>query len=124
MHGDRAVETHLSAWIDCHSRYVNEARYYLHENLDVLIDSLLRWSVHGASRELYVDQAKIHHTRALKRACIALNIRLLHRGVGDPPPGGLNWHLVADRISPLNQLAHDILRSIGEPRIHFATACE
>jgi putative transposase len=90
MQGDRAVETHLSAWIDCHSRYLVEARYYLRENLDILIDSLLRaWSVQGASRELYVDNAKIYHAHALKRACLALNIRLLHRGVGDAPPGGL-----------------------------------
>ena len=88
--GDRAVETHLSAFIDCHSRYIVEARYYLHENLDILIDSLLRgWSLHGASRELYLDNAKIYHAHALRRACCALNIRLLHRGVGDPPPGGL-----------------------------------
>jgi transposase InsO family protein len=90
LHGDRVVETHLSAWIDCHSRYIPEARYYLRENLDVLIDSLLRaWSVHGASGEIYVDQAKIYHAKALQRACLALHIRLLHRGVGDPPPGGL-----------------------------------
>jgi transposase InsO family protein len=88
--GDRAVETHLSAFIDCHSRYLVEGRYYLRENMDILIDSLLRgWSEHGASRELYVDNAKIYHSHALKRACCALNIRLLHRGVGDPPPGGL-----------------------------------
>jgi putative transposase len=88
--GDRAVPTHLSAFIDCHSRYVVEARYYLRENLDILIDSLLRaWSAHGASRELYLDNAKIYHAHALKAACFALNIRLLHRGVGDPPPGGL-----------------------------------
>lgn len=88
--GDRAVPTHLSAFIDCHSRYVVEARYYLCENLDILIDSLLRaWSVHGASRELYLDNAKIYHAHALKAACFALNIRLIHRGVGDPPPGGL-----------------------------------
>jgi transposase InsO family protein len=88
--GDQAVPTHLSAFIDCHSRYVVEARYYLRENLDILIDSLLRaWAVHGASRELYVDNAKIYHSHALKAACFALNIRLLHRGVGDPPPGGL-----------------------------------
>ena len=54
------MTTHLSAFIDCHSRYVVEARYYLRENLDILIDSLLRaWSVHGASRELYLDNAKI-----------------------------------------------------------------
>jgi transposase InsO family protein len=88
--GDQAAATHLSAFIDCHSRLVVEARYYLRENLDVLIDSLLRaWSIHGASRELYLDNAKIYHAQALKKACWALNIRLLHRGVGDPPPGGL-----------------------------------
>ena len=88
--GDQAATTHLSAFIDCHSRYVVEARYYLRENLDILLDSLLRaWSVHGASRELYLDNAKIYHAHALKAACFALNIRLLQRGVGDPPPGGL-----------------------------------
>jgi transposase InsO family protein len=88
--GDQAVPTHLSAFIDCYSRYVVEARYYLRENLDVLLDSLLRaWSVHGASRELYLDNAKIYHAHALSAACFALNIRLIHRGVGDPPPGGL-----------------------------------
>ncbi len=46
--GDEAVTTHLSAFIDCHSRYVVEARYYLRENLDILIDSLLRaWPFTG-----------------------------------------------------------------------------
>jgi len=88
--GDRAVPTYMSAFIDCHSRYVVEARYYLRENLDILIDSLLHaWAVHGASRELYLDNAKIYHANALKAACFALNIRLIHRAVGDPPPGGL-----------------------------------
>ena len=68
--GDQAVTTHLSAFIDCHSRYVVEARYYLRENLDILIDSLLRaWAIHGASRELYLDNAKIYHAHALKAAC-------------------------------------------------------
>ena len=33
LEGDQAVTTHLSALIDCHSRYVPEARYYLRENL-------------------------------------------------------------------------------------------
>ncbi len=66
------MPTHLSAFIDCHSRYVVEARYYLRENLDILIDSLLRaWSVHGASRELYLDNAKIYLVHALKAACFA-----------------------------------------------------
>ncbi len=87
---DRAHDTRLSAWIDCHSRYVVDARYYLNENLDVLIDSLLRaWGRCGASRELYVDNAKIYHSNALKLACPQLNIKLLFRPPRDPPAGGL-----------------------------------
>lgn len=90
LHAGRAVQTHLSAWIDCHSRYVVEARYYIRENLDILIDSLLRaWTHHGASRELYVDNAKIYHAHALVLACTQLNIQLLHRPPRDPAPGGL-----------------------------------
>jgi putative transposase len=88
--GDKAKETHLCAFIDCHSRYAIDARYYYRENLDVLIDSLLRaWANHGASRELYVDNAKIYHSNALKAACPVLNIKLLHRAPLDPPGGGL-----------------------------------
>jgi len=63
-----AVATYLSAFIDCHSRYVVEARYYLRQNLDILIDSLLRaWAVHGACKQLYLDNAKVYHANALKR---------------------------------------------------------
>ena len=87
---DQAIRTHLSLWIDCHSRFVVEGRYYFRENLDILIDSLLRaWGNHGASRELYVDNAKIYHARALRLACTELNIQLLHRPPKDPPAGGL-----------------------------------
>ena len=58
IHRGEAVKTHLAAWIDCHSRYVVQARYYLKENLDILVDSLLRaWGSHGASREVYADCA-------------------------------------------------------------------
>ena len=90
LHEGRAVQTRLSAWIDCHSRYVVEARYYLRENFDVLVDSLLRaWTHHGASRELYVDNAKIYHAKPLQLACTQLNIKLLHRPPRDPPAGGL-----------------------------------
>jgi putative transposase len=88
--GGRAMPTRLCVWIDCHSRYVVEARYYLAENLDVLVDSLLRaWGRHGASRELYVDNAKIYHAHALDLACTQLHIKLLHRPPRDPPAGGL-----------------------------------
>ena len=90
MHQGRSVKTHLSAWIDCHSRFIVEARYYIRENLDILLDSLLRaWGNHGASRELYVDNAKVYHAKALQLACTQLNIQLLHRPPRDPPAGGL-----------------------------------
>jgi transposase InsO family protein len=90
IHQGQAIKTHLSAWIDCHSRYIAEARYYIRENLDILVDSLLRaWGNHGASRELYVDNAKIYHAKALQLACTQLNIKLLHRPPRDPAPGGL-----------------------------------
>jgi transposase InsO family protein len=89
QHG-QAIKTHLSAWIDCHSRYIVGARYYVRENLDILIDSLLRaWGHHGASRELYVDNAKIYYAKGLVLACSQLNIKLLHRPPLDPPAGGL-----------------------------------
>jgi transposase InsO family protein len=85
-----AVATHLSAFIDCHSRYVVEARYYLRQNLDILIDSLLRaFAVHGAPKQIYVDNAKVYHAKALKAACCRLHINLLHRPPYDPAPGGL-----------------------------------
>ncbi len=46
------LPTYLSAFIDCHSRYGVEARYYFRENLDVLIDSFIRaLSTHGAPRK-------------------------------------------------------------------------
>ena len=90
FHDGEAVATYLSAFIDCHSRFVIEARYYYRQTLDVLIDSLLRaWSLHGAPSALYVDQAKVYLSRGLRSASYALNINLIHRGRGDPPPGGL-----------------------------------
>ena len=87
--------TYLSVFIDCHSRYVVEARYYFRENLDVLIDSLIRaLSTHGAPLHLYVDRAKIYLSNALRAACYRLNIKLLHRPPRDPPPGGLIERLI------------------------------
>ncbi len=85
-----AVPTHLSAFIDCYSRYAVEARYYFRQDLDILIDSFLRGlAIHGSASEVYVDQAKIYTSRAFRSACYALKINLLHRKAGDPPPGGL-----------------------------------
>ena len=90
LENNNVVPTHLSAFIDCHSRYGVEARYYFRQNLDILIDSWIRaLSIHGAPVALYVDNAKVYHSTGLKAACHRLNIRLLHRPPGDPAPGGL-----------------------------------
>lgn len=88
--GQEIIPTYLCAFIDCHSRYAIEARYYLRQNLDILIDSLLRGlAKHGAPSELYLDNAKVYHSNGLKAACYRLHTRLRHRPPGDPSPGGL-----------------------------------
>lgn len=90
LHAGEPVSTRLSAFIDCHSRLVVEGRYYYRENLDVLIDSLLRALVsRGAPEALYVDNAKVYHSKALRAACYAMHTRLIHRTPRDPAPGGL-----------------------------------
>jgi len=110
---DHTRPTRLSAWIDCHSRYIVDARYYYSENLDVLIDSLLRaWGRCGASRELYVDNAKVYHSKALRLACTQLNIRLLHRPPRDPPAGGLIerfFHTVQSQLEPEVRAQNELL---------------
>lgn len=90
LSGREVLPTYLSAFIDCHSRYIVEARYYLRQSLDILIDSLLRaLAKHGAPSELYLDNAKVYHANGLKAACYRLRIRLRHRPARDPSPGGL-----------------------------------
>lgn len=82
--------THLSAFIDCHSRFVVEARYYLRQNLDVLIDAMIRaLSTHGAPLGVYLDNAKVYHSQGLRSALWRINTRLIHRPKGDPSPGGV-----------------------------------
>ena len=95
LENHQVLPTYLSAFIDCHSRYAVEARYYLRENLDVLIDSFIRaMATHGAPLSIYVDNAKIYHANGLKAACYRCNIKLLHRPVDDPPAGGLIERLI------------------------------
>ncbi len=90
LYEGKPCQTYLSAWIDSHSRYVVDARYYLRENLDILVDSLLRaWAKHGSPRELYADNGKIYHSKGLVIACAQLHIAKLHRPPREPEPGGL-----------------------------------
>lgn len=90
LYEGKPCQTHLSAWIDSHSRYIVDARYYLRENLDILVDSLLRaWARHGSPRELYADNGKVYHSKGLVIACAKLQIAKLHRPPREPEPGGL-----------------------------------
>jgi len=90
MENGDVVPTYLSVFIDCHSRYAVEARYYFRHNSDVLIDSLVRaLAKHGAPLALYVDNAKVYHSHGLKMACHMMHTRLIHRPERDPAPGGL-----------------------------------
>jgi putative transposase len=80
----------LVAFIDAFSRYPPVARYYLRENLDILIDALIRaLTVHGAPLAIYVDNAKVFHSHGLKCACYRMGTRLIFRKAGDPAGGGV-----------------------------------
>ncbi len=90
LHDGTALRAYLCLFIDCYSRYVVEGRYYLKQSLPILIDSLIRaWNIHGIPRELYLDNAKVYHSHAMKAACFDLDIKLIHRTKGEPEGGGL-----------------------------------
>lgn len=86
----RSVQSYLSAFIDVCSRYIVAGRYYVRQNFDVLSDTLIRaFEVHGVPRKIYLDNGKVYHARALKRACYRLDTGLVHRTKGDPATGGI-----------------------------------
>ena len=86
----RSQKTYLSLFIDCHSRYVVEGRYYLSSQFDILIDTLLRaWSTHGKSVGIYVDNGRIYHANAFKAACYDLGIELIHTAPYDAAAKGV-----------------------------------
>jgi transposase InsO family protein len=132
-----ALPTNLCLFIDCYSRYVVEGRYYLKQTLDILIDSLLRaWTIHGSPKELYLDNAKVYHSDALRSACYNLGIKLIHRPPGDPAPGGLVERFFGTSqtqfesevrsgdiltLERLNQAFSAYLAVVYHPRIHSET---
>jgi transposase InsO family protein len=89
LYGEQAVPTHLSLFIDCHSRDIIEGRYYYCQKLSILVDSFLRaLATHGAPSELYVDRAKVYQSKALRAVCRKIPIKLRFRPIRDPPAGG------------------------------------
>ena len=77
----QSVQSYLSAFIDVCSRTIVGARYYVRQNFDVLSDTLIRgFEVHGVPLAVYLDNGKVYHAQALKRACYRLGAGLLHLG--------------------------------------------
>ncbi|RLA03137.1 MAG: hypothetical protein DRQ45_03500 [Gammaproteobacteria bacterium] len=86
----KSVQSYLSAFIDVCSRTIVAARYYVRQNFDVLSDTLIRaFEVHGVPLRIYLDNGKVYHAHALKRACYRLGTGLVHRTKGDPATGGI-----------------------------------
>jgi transposase InsO family protein len=112
MEGQEVLPAFLTAFIDSHSRYMVVARYYLRENLDILIDALIRaLAVHGAPLGIYVDNAKVYHSHGLKSACWRMGANLIFRKAGDPPGGGVieRFFLTAQNEFETEVRAGDIL---------------
>lgn len=68
-------EVHLSAFIDCKTRYITHAEYYIKENLFTLEDSFKKAVLkHGCPKLLFLDNAKIYHSKRFAYCCLKLGV--------------------------------------------------
>jgi transposase InsO family protein len=68
-------EVHISAFIDCKTRYIVHAEYYLKENLFTLEDSFKKAVLkNGCPKTVYLDNAKIYHSKRFAYCCLKLKI--------------------------------------------------
>ncbi|MBF0245283.1 MAG: DDE-type integrase/transposase/recombinase [Planctomycetes bacterium] len=90
LHNGEILQTHLSAFIDCHSRFIVAGRYYLSQKLAVLEDTLLRaFTIHGSPHEILLDNAKVYHAKGYALLCGELGIKRRYRKPYEPESGGL-----------------------------------
>lgn len=90
MDGESPKQTYLSLCVDCHSRFVVHAQYYLQQNAQVVIETLLRaWSTYGLCKQIYLDNAQAYKCKPLRRAGYDLEVEIIYRPKRDPAPGGL-----------------------------------
>ena len=99
----------LMAILDSHTRTIAHAEFYYQENLPALEDTLLKAILkHGLPERLYVDNAKIFHSKHLKRIAAELGFRLQHTKVYQPQGRGKleRWfRTVAEKFQPLLEAA-------------------
>jgi len=68
-------EVHISAFIDCRTRYIVHAQYYLKENLFTLEDSFKKALLkNGCPKAVFLDNAKIYHSKRFAYCCLKLCI--------------------------------------------------
>ena len=97
-----------------------EARYYYRQNLDILLDSLLRaWAVHGASRELYLDNAKVCLPIYLHLTHLSSNgrLKLLVTALGETPCRGKD-RLFAQIVRRARSAEARLLVVLDEAHLH------
>lgn len=71
-------QTYLSVFIDDATRYIVAAKFYEHQKVDIIEDSL-RMAIMNFGRpdKIYVDNGKQYRSEWLKKACDRLGIQLL-----------------------------------------------
>lgn len=68
-------EVHISAFIDCKTRYIVHAEYYLKENLFTLEDNFKKATLkNGCPKAVFIDNAKIYHSKRFAYCCLKLGI--------------------------------------------------
>lgn len=120
--GTDALPTQLCLWIDAHSRYVIEGRYYYRQTLDILIDSLLRaWAQHGKPLAVYTDNGRVYHSEALEAVCYALEIEIIHSKPYDPASRGVVeriFRTIQDQFE--SEVRAGLIKTLGELNEAFA----
>ena len=85
MHGPMVLfdgkkhKAYLLAIIDDHSRFIIQAKFYLHERLEDYLDTLRQACLkRGLPKKLYVDNGAAFRSNNLEYVCASLGIHLIH----------------------------------------------
>lgn len=120
-HEGKQRKTYLIAIIDDHSRLVVHARFYLSENLKVLLAAIEdAFKRRGLPRKLYVDNGPAFRSKLLEYITASLNIALIHARPYQPQGKGKieRWFKTV-RTSFLPHNTHETLPELNAALDHF-----
>jgi putative transposase len=102
---DRKRRLRLVAIIEAFTRYIVHAEFYFNENRPCIEDTLLKAILkHNLPRNFYCDNARVFHSRHLKRIAAELGFVVKHSRAGKPQGRGRieRWfRTVAEKCEPL-----------------------